>query len=183
MIYIIAGPSFSCKSTVRKIIEDKLSISGMTVDVIRTMVSLLEPERSISHRSRVIYNYNEMQDYIEALIMALILDKEDYIIEGDSISLNIVKKIISMGHDIRILVVGYPNINVNDLYNNIKNNRPNQHWSYDCSDDRIFSKAKEFISQSKILKKEALENNFPFLDIGGLTCQDIISNSIDILLK
>lgn len=177
MLYVIAGASLSGKTTARRFITTKHSISGLDTDTLRTMTNILQPDIEVGHDKLVLENYRGMRATIDAFIFARSFFDDDYILEGDCINIEDVARGLRRGTIANAVVMGYPNNTVDERLAILRGVKTN-HWSKVISQIELREKIAEFIEYSTFLEHEATKLGLNFIDVSYSTNLEDISKLI-----
>jgi hypothetical protein len=170
MLYIIAGPSSSGKSSTRSYITKVFGISGIDSDTLRTMTQSLRPDIDVGHTQDVKTNYINMRATIDAFLYARSFFEEDYLLEGDAVNLEDIKKYAKI-YNVKCIVLGYPNDTIEERLQVFRQAK-DSHWSHKLDIQTLTAKVIDNIEYSKYLEKEAQRLGLPFLEVTSHTSID-----------
>lgn len=173
MLYIIAGPSSSGKTSTREYMTRKFGISGIDSDSLRTMTAVLRPDIDVGHTQDVKMNYANMRTTISAFFYARSFFEEDYVLEGDAINLEDIKK-YKEEHEAKCIILGYPNDTIEERLQVFRKTSAT-HWSHALDIETLTEKVIDNIEYSQFLQKEALRLDLPFIEV---TCHSTIEENV-----
>ncbi len=164
MLYVIAGASLSGKTSARIHITNTRKISGIDSDTLRTMMNDLRPDMSVGHTQDPLTNYENMRPCIQAFIHARSFFREDYILEGDGINLEDIKKNITE-NKMKAVILGYPRDTPEHRLEILEHNAPIFHWSKILPSKILTMKIQQCIDYSVFLEHEAKRLNLDYIDV------------------
>lgn len=162
----IGGAAKSGKSTLaKKIITDNLHYNYIPLDYFASSLKHNFPETEI--------NSNVVIDKKSSEKLALLVSRVSHIISSVNDELFIIDSAHILPEDIiqyldkdkwEIIYVGYPNISVQDKFNEIRKYEKKSDWTYDRTDDELFDILEKTIQLSKSIENFCLENGIHFID-------------------
>lgn len=177
---LIAGVAKSGKSTLCEMICNKVKINHIPFDYFTAAMKRNYPEWGI--KSNVIINdTSEKLCKLINTISSIIDDSEEkFIIDSDHI----------MPHDIinninrdnwNIIFIGYPNISVDEKFNDIRKYE-RVGWTAKRADDDLKDTIKQLINISKIIEEECQKYNIKFIDASNNFNEVLVQELNTILL-
>jgi 2-phosphoglycerate kinase len=166
MIFLIGGIARSGKSIVRDRILEEYSISGISTDSIRYMLSNTQPELGIDHKQPSRHNAPLMWPYLENFIYALVeYSGQDFVLEGDVLFPEYLSKYVN-NPEVKCCYIGYSNASVESKYNEIVKYRYEGDWTKHYSEEQLKKFLKSGIKRSKKYKKECEKFGVKYFDTG-----------------
>lgn len=162
MFYIIGGPPRSGKSLIRKELLYKENLSGIDTDSLRAM---LQVDKNLNTQ---IKNAANMEKFLVGLIDEFINYKtEDYVLEGDIITIHLALKYLRSENRIKFIFIGYPDINIIEKFKIIRNTETEINWTRTISNQKLKDKISGWIKRSQTLQKECKKNNILFFNLSN----------------
>jgi hypothetical protein len=177
MIYLIGGVARSGKTSIRKRLLNDHKISGLETDCLRTLFEFSFPELKIHYQNPPMLNAQRMAPFIKSFIKSRFFFKEDFVLEGDCVTPDVVA---DFKNDARVksLFVGYPAISVEKKTQQLLE-KP-EGWVEHIPHNSLKEKVESCINDSKIFMDSCAKANLPFIDASDLQLNEVIAAALTI---
>jgi len=167
MLYVIGGPPQSGKSLIRRELLDKMRLSGIDTDILRSMFQTdKDLRKQIHYLNTQTENAVGMESFLAGFIDEFVNYRdEDYVLEGDVITVSLASKYIKNRNKVKFIFIGYPDISVVEKLQIIRSKEGEKCWTRAIDDEKLKEKIVGWVKRSNILQKECTRNNVPFFDL------------------
>lgn len=165
MIYIISGASRSGKSSACMKLFDKTKIPYILTDLLMMGFQEGFPNLGVHHTKYYDENAKIMWPFVYNMIEQLIINKIDYIIEGEAfLEKDIASLVDKYPDDVRVCFMGFTTISRERKYEEIMEFSPEHDWLISFDDEVIWDHIDNMIRISKHIKSECEKYGFKFVD-------------------
>lgn len=162
---IIAGSSRAGKSTLAKAIAKKYNISYIPFDSIVSTIEKLYPGVGIAHCDENRKMSKRIAIFLEEYIKHLSYEDITYVIDLYQIFPSDLKEILNP-NDHLALYLGYLDLPAKSKLMDIRKFARDKDWTKKTNDEDLIVILNKFISESKIMKDECMNENYEFFNTG-----------------
>ena len=160
---VIAGIPRSGKSTACKAIINGSNISYIPFDSIISTLYDVFPDLKISHFLDSQEVSKKIAPFIKSLTKHLMFERMNFVI--DVYQLFPIDIIADKTEGIEFYFFGYPEIDIESKIEQIRQFSTPGSWVDDLTDSELMPIIRKYKKESKIIKKQCIEYNLPFIDM------------------
>ncbi len=166
MIYFLSGASRSGKTIIAKEILSETALSYLSLDWMMMNYSNAYENNDKHHNIWPNEIAEKVWPSLKGMIDGMIFDNEDYVIEGEAMSPELMAELISQyPGQIKVAFIGFTEIDIQKKVALIKATaKDDDDWLVSESDEYIKDHVKNMIRYSKMIKRACKKHQLPYFD-------------------